>query len=60
MDDIGDPSRNWLTKPHPAVHYNTAVPEVEDLQVLEVVQVGLKVRDQLKGEDKNTCEEHYV
>ena len=47
VDDVGDAFGNRLTELHPAVHHDAAIPEVEDLQVLEVVQVGLQVRDQL-------------
>lgn len=50
VDDIGDTSGNWLTKLHPTVHHDAAIPEVEDLQVFEVVQVGLKVWNQLQGD----------
>lgn len=53
VNNVGDPSGNWFTEPHPAVHHDAAIPEVEDLQVLEVVQVGLKVRDQLQDRDKD-------
>lgn len=60
VDNIGDTSRNWLTEPHPTVHHNATIPEVEDLQVLEVAQIRLKVRDQLQGEDKDICDEHYI
>lgn len=47
VDHIGDTFGDRFTKPHSAVDHDAAVPEVEDLQVLEVVEVGLQVRDQL-------------
>lgn len=53
VDHVGDAMRYWLAKPHAAVHHDATVPEVEDLQVLEVVEVGLEVRNQLKGKEKN-------
>ena len=58
VDHTRDTSGNRFTEPHPAVHHNAAVPEVEDLQVLEVAEVGLKVRDQLQGGHKSICEDH--
>lgn len=39
-----------LVQLHPAVHHNAAVPEVEDLQLLESGQVGLQVRQQLRSQ----------
>lgn len=53
VDHIGDALRDRLAEPHAAVHHDAAVSEVEDLQVFEVVEVGLKVRNQLKGKEKN-------
>lgn len=41
VDHVGDTFRDGLSEPHPTVHHNAAVAEVEDLQVLEIVQVGL-------------------
>lgn len=41
VDHVGDTFRDGLAEPHPTVHHNAAVAEVEDLQVLEVVKVGL-------------------
>ena len=43
----GDSLGHWLAKPHPAVHHNAPIAEIQDLQVLEVTQVGLQVGDQL-------------
>lgn len=36
-----------LVQLHPAVHHNAAVPEVENLQLLESCQVGLQVGQEL-------------
>lgn len=47
VDDVGDLFGNRFAKTHSAVYNNAAVSEVQDLQVLEVVQIGLEVRDQL-------------
>ena len=46
----GDAARHRLAKLHPAVHHDAPVAEVQNLQVLEVTQVGLQVRDQLQKE----------
>lgn len=48
IDHIGDATWHRLTEPHPAVNYDAAIPEIQDLQVLEVIQVGLEIRDQLQ------------
>lgn len=42
-----------LGKCHPAVHHNTSLPEVKDLQLLESRQIGLEVWEQL---EKHTVE----
>ena len=43
----GDTARHRLAKLHPAVHHDAPIAEIQDLQVLEVTQVGLQVGDQL-------------
>lgn len=53
VDHVGDALRDRLAEPHAAVHHDAAVSEVEDLQVLEIVEVGLEVRNQLKDKEKN-------
>lgn len=49
MDGFCDIIGHRLVQFHPAVHHNAAVPEVENLQLLESSQVGLQVRQKLRS-----------
>lgn len=48
VDRLGDVVRHRLDELHLAVDDHAALPEVEDLQLLEARQVGLQVRQQLQ------------
>lgn len=48
IDRGGDTTGNGFAKFHAAVDHNAAVPEVQDLQVLKVCQVGLQVGHELR------------
>lgn len=48
-DGLRDVVRHHLGKLHLAVDDHAALPEVQDLQVLESRQVGLQVRQQLQA-----------
>lgn len=50
VDCIVDAARQRPPKLHPAVDHDTPIPEVQDLQILEVSKVGLEVGDQLDKE----------
>lgn len=50
IDSGGDALLHRLSKFHPAVDHDAPIPEVQDLQVLKVTQVGLQVGHKL-GED---------
>lgn len=39
---------HWFAKFHPTVDHNTPIPEVQDLQVLKMSQVGLQVGHKLR------------
>lgn len=49
VDGIRHVIGHRLVQLHPAVHHNAAVPEVEDLQLLESSQVRLQVRQKLRS-----------
>lgn len=49
VDHVGNTLRDRLAEPHAAVHHDAAVSEVKDFQILEVVEVRLEIRNQLKG-----------
>lgn len=49
VDGFCDIIGHRLVQLHPAVHHNAAVPEVENLQLLESGQVGLQVRQKLRS-----------
>lgn len=49
VDGFCDIIGHRLVQLHPAVHHNAAVPEVENLQLLESSQVGLQVRQKLRS-----------
>lgn len=55
IDSGGDALLHRLSKFHPAVDNDAPVPEVQDLQVLKVTQVGLQVGHKL-GEDWNNVQ----
>lgn len=50
IDGGGDATRHRFPKFHPAVDHDAPIPEVQDLQVLKVTQVGLQVGHKL-GKD---------
>lgn len=50
---LGDVVRHGLGELHLAVDDHAALPEVQDLQLLEARQVGLQVRQQLEAEEKH-------
>lgn len=47
-----DVVRYRLVQFHPAVYHNAAVPEVENLQLLESRQIGLQIRQKLWGGER--------
>lgn len=49
VDGFCDIVGHRLVQLHPAVHHDAAVPEVENLQLLESSQVGLQVRQKLRN-----------
>lgn len=52
VDRGDDLIRDGFSKFHSTVDHDASVPEVQDLQVLEVAEVRLQVRDQL-GKENN-------
>lgn len=50
VDSLGDVVRHRLVQLHPAVHHHTAIPEIEDFELLEAGQIGLQVRQKLRGQ----------
>lgn len=48
VNGLGHVVRHRLVQLHPAVHHHAAVPEVEDFQLLESGQIGLKIRQKLR------------
>lgn len=51
VDGLGDVIRHRLVQLHPAVDHHTAVPEVEDFQLLESGQIGLQIWQKLQESD---------
>lgn len=54
VDGLGDIIRHRLVQLHPAVDHHTAVPEVEDFQLLEPGQIGLQIWQKLQESDNKS------
>ena len=52
MYGFRDVVRYRLVQFHPAVYHNAAVPEVENLQLLESRQIGLQIWQKLWGDER--------